>query len=120
MGVLTVLAILTVIALAVAFYLDYKATKKRDEEHEAEWQAELKKPRYRIKVITSLGEVLYTGSFQPSHNPGQYSWIMSSKQSAGEVARYAMRKGIQIGDRFLPACSIYDLKVEPKELKLEE
>lgn len=118
--ILVVLGVLLVLAFAAALYFDYKATKKRDEEHEAAWQAELKKPRYCIKVITSLGEVLYTGSFQPSHNPGQYSWIMSSKAAAGEVARYAMRKGIQIGDRFLPACSIYDLKVEPKELKLEE
>lgn len=108
-----------IVAFIFAIYVDRQNTKKRDEAHDRGFKRALKEPKYRLKVTTTLGEVHYSGNFRATHNAGQYSWIMTSKENAESAADYAIREGIKVAGRYLPPCSIHDIQVELND-KLEE
>lgn len=104
-----------VVGFGFAIYKDRKDMKERDAQHDKDVRRALSLPKYRLKVTTTLGEVYYSEFFKVEHNPGAYSWIMTSKDRANSAADYAIRKGLKVAGRYLPACSIHDIQVESNE-----
>lgn len=120
MDIVSLLVGAAIVGIMWAIYKDRQDTKARDEAHNRGFKRALNEPKYRLKVTTTLGEIYHSDYFRAEHNPGPYSWIMTSKENAESAADYAVRKGIKVAGRYLPACSIHDIQLESNENKLEE